>query len=57
MQTIDEAMRIQQNISSLNQSPRAIGREIQKLFKSNPDSNPFRIMYERNKFDAVEAVH
>ena len=53
------SMHIQQNkrAESQQQSPRAIGNEIKKLFQSNPDSNPFRILYERNQFDAVNAIH
>ena len=52
-----QQMRIQVNQTSLNQSPAQIGEEIQDLFKSNPDGNPFQILLERNRLDLTNAVH
>ena len=52
-------MRIQVNKSSFDshKSSKEIGDEIKQLFKANPDGNPFQILYDRNKFDATNAIH
>ena len=51
------ALQPSSNNKSRDLSPAQLGQEISALFAENPDSNPFQIMADRNKFDYTENVY